>query len=94
MTDSVFIFRRDLRLVDNTGLLEASRQSGQVHVCFIWDDNIMARFTDHDFRLAFLRASLVDLAQQVSDLGGHLNILSGEPLQVLSHLLGQVKVGG
>jgi deoxyribodipyrimidine photo-lyase len=93
MTDSVFIFRRDLRLVDNTGLLEASRQSGQVHVCFIWDDNIMARFTDHDFRLAFLRASLVDLAQQVSDLGGHLNILSGEPLQVLSHLLGQVKVG-
>jgi deoxyribodipyrimidine photo-lyase len=92
MTDSVFIFRRDLRLVDNTGLLEASRQSGQVHVCFIWDDNIMARFGDHDYRLAFLRASLADLAQQVSALGGHLNILSGQPLQVLSNLLDQVKV--
>jgi deoxyribodipyrimidine photo-lyase len=34
---SLFIFRRDLRLHDNTALNEALRLSGKVIACFIFD---------------------------------------------------------
>ena len=65
MTKSLFIFRRDLRVFDNTGLLEAARQSGEVVVCFIYDETILAGYSEGDFRLEFLHASLMDLSQHV-----------------------------
>ena len=41
MTRSLFIFRRDLRVFDNTGLLEAARLADEVVVCFIFDEAIV-----------------------------------------------------
>ena len=87
MTKSLFIFRRDLRVFDNTGLLEAARQSSEVVVCFIYDEAILAGYSEGDFRLEFLHASLVDLSQQIQAIGGRLNVFFGKPLDVVEGLL-------
>ena len=38
---SLFIFRRDLRLEDNIGLIEALQNSTEVIPCFIYDENLI-----------------------------------------------------
>ncbi len=40
---SIFWFRRDLRVEDNTGLYHAVRDSKEVIPIFILDDNIIKR---------------------------------------------------
>jgi deoxyribodipyrimidine photo-lyase len=44
---SLFIFRRDLRLQDNTALIEALRHSEQVIPCFIFDKR---QIENNDYR--------------------------------------------
>ncbi len=38
---SLFIFRRDLRIEDNVGLIEALQNSEEIIPCFIYDENII-----------------------------------------------------
>ncbi|MFT7126120.1 MAG: deoxyribodipyrimidine photo-lyase, partial [Candidatus Azotimanducaceae bacterium] len=87
MTQSLFIFRRDLRVFDNTGLLEAARGSDRVTPCFIFDESLLARCEQNNFRLAFLHESLADLDRQLQALGSRLNILVGKPTQLLAEIL-------
>ncbi len=94
MTRSLFIFRRDLRVFDNTGLLEAARLADEVVVCFIFDEAILARYGRDEFRLGFLHASLIDLERQVQNLGGRLNLYVGNPQQVVQGLLNSAAFSG
>ena len=41
---SLFIFRQDLRLQDNTALIEATRNSQEVFPIFIHDDRAISDF--------------------------------------------------
>ena len=71
--NSVFIFRRDLRLQDNTGLNEALRVSKQVLPCFIFDPR---QIEPHPYQskpaLQFMLQSLTDLQQQLKAVGAEL----------------------
>ncbi len=61
---SIFLFRRDLRISDNTGLIEASQASKTVVPLFIFDPRQGARnpyFSPNAFQ--FMIESLEDLAQ-------------------------------
>lgn len=83
---SVFLFRRDLRLTDNTGLLEACENSQEVFLVFIFDPRQAnpkqnAYFSERSF--AFLVQSLKELSEAVSQAGGNLFVLTGKSNKVL-----------
>jgi len=73
---SLFIFRRDLRLTDNTGLIAALEQSAQVIPCFIFDPTQVS--DDNKYKstnaLQFMLESLDDLAEQLAARGGKLHL--------------------
>ena len=84
---SVFIFRRDLRFADNTGLYQALQNSRVVLACFILDPR---QVQPHEYRseygLQFMLESLNDLNLQLQEQGGRLLLFYGNPLEVLRNL--------
>ncbi len=85
---SLFIFRRDLRLFDNTALQAACRESQQVDCCFIFDPR---QVEEHPYLsrpgLAFLCHSLTELAEELKSAGGRLNFYYAQADQVLQSIL-------
>lgn len=84
---SLFIFRRDLRLDDNTGLIEAMKNSETVMPCFIFDPR---QVENHPYRsdhaLQFMLESLGDLQGQIGKHEGKMYFFYGEPEQVLAEI--------
>jgi deoxyribodipyrimidine photo-lyase len=81
---SLFIFRRDLRIHDNTALNEALRLSGQVLPCFIFDPR---QIEPHPYQsipaLQFMLQCISDLQQQFQAAGGKLGLYHSLPHQVI-----------
>lgn len=70
---SVFVFRRDLRLQDNTGLIESIKNSDLTICCFIFDPLILNNPSFYRPKLfKFLKESLQDLEENISALNGKL----------------------
>src|ERR1700760_3400360 len=63
-------FRRDLRVADHPALAHALRTSEAVWCAFVLDKAILAGLPPDDRRVAFIRASLVDLDEQIAALSG------------------------
>lgn len=84
---SLFLFRRDLRLTDNTALNAALRFSAQVIAGFVFDDR---QIQPHPYQsqpaLQFMRESLADLAAQCKAINAELNVFQGLPTQVIEDL--------
>lgn len=93
-TKSLFIFRRDLRLEDNTGLNAVLEQSKIIIPCFIFDSRQIGIKNTYksDNALAFMIESLYDLADHCSQKGGRLYILNGQPDEVVSDLIKNVSI--
>lgn len=75
---ALFIFRRDMRLVDNCGLNRALKECDEVIPCFIFDPRQIEKnsyFSDKGF--AFLLQSLVDLEIALKKQNGKLYLFSG-----------------
>jgi deoxyribodipyrimidine photo-lyase len=91
---SLFIFRRDLRLADNSGLNAALKQSVQVIPCFIFDPR---QIQPHPFQslpgLRFMRQALGDLQAQCRAAGGELAIFQDDPCRVIRTLYAQRRIG-
>ncbi len=68
-------FRRDLRAFDHAALHHALRAGGPVHCAFVFDQPILQGLPRDDRRVAFIHASLAELAAELEDLGGHLLVL-------------------
>ena len=90
---SLFIFRRDLRVVDNTALLAAVNNSKSVIPCFIFDPRQIA---PHPYQsqtgLSFMLQALQDLAQQLAQMGAGLNIFHAAPADIVSRLIAEYGV--
>ncbi|WP_167848781.1 cryptochrome/photolyase family protein [Methanolobus halotolerans] len=86
---SLFIFRRDLRVEDNTGLREAIKSSDEVVPCFIFDPRLAnperENFNPNAFQ--FLLESLEDLRQQFEAKDGKLYLFSGLPKKIIGQLV-------
>ncbi len=84
---SLFLFRRDLRVFDNTGLNAALRQSEQVLACFILDPR---QIEPHPYQsqpgLQFMLDALADLQRQMGVHGGQLHLFYAEPESALQQL--------
>lgn len=77
------MFRRDLRITDNTGLMQALRNSEQVVAMFVLDAYLLTRWHEARYRLSFLCAALLQLQEQLAELGGTLLIRQGEPIELI-----------
>ena len=77
---TLFIFRRDLRLEDNTALINACKLSREVIPSFFFYNDLLDPSSDK-FRpnlLQFMHESLVDLSAQLNKKDSELNIFYGE----------------
>ncbi|MBD3210776.1 deoxyribodipyrimidine photo-lyase [Candidatus Micrarchaeota archaeon] len=85
---SLFIFRRDLRLEDNTGLTEALESSGSVVPCFIFDRR---QVKDNEYKsrnaVQFMTESLSELDSGLKKKKSHLCLFHGIAEDVVKNLL-------
>lgn len=92
---AIFIFRRDLRLDDNTGLSMASKHTQRVIPIFIFDPQQARQahnvyFSERAFQ--FMVESLESLDQELKARKGKLYIFNGRPENILKKLFSQLPV--
>jgi deoxyribodipyrimidine photo-lyase len=90
---SLFVFRRDFRLEDNTGLIFALNSSERVIPAFIFTKQ---QIEDNPFRsdhcLKFMLESLEDLEGQLRERKGKLYFFKGEPEEVLFRCISKLRI--
>ena len=90
---ALFIFRRDLRLEDNTGLLYALEQAMEVVCAFIFTPEQITHNTYRsDFCLQFMVESLRDLEEQILKKKGHLLYLFNTPEKAVLDCIKHLKI--
>ncbi|NLD64919.1 MAG: deoxyribodipyrimidine photo-lyase [Bacteroidales bacterium] len=90
---TLFWFRRDLRLEDNTGLYHALKSGHPVLPVFIFDTEILDRLEEKaDRRVAFIMAALGELNKKLIAAGSSLRILHGTPEAAFRKILGEYDV--
>jgi deoxyribodipyrimidine photo-lyase len=85
---SIFWFRRDLRLDDNVGFLEALKGDYPVLPLFIFDKEILDKLPKDDARVSFIYDSLQKMdAQLKEEHSRSLALYHGNPNNVFKALL-------
>jgi len=80
--NTVFWFRNDLRLSDNTGLFEASKKENKIIPIYIVDETQSPKTGEASNW--WLRKSLIELN---NSLGGKLNIYKGNPKDIIEKIV-------
>lgn len=87
---ALHVFRRDLRLQDNTALIEALEQSERVIACFIFDKRqIENNPYKGDHCLQFMATSLNELDAELKKKNSHLYQFYGIAEEVIAELITQ-----
>ena len=89
---SVFWFRRDLRLEDNTGLARAINSGYPVLALFIFDTEIIDELPAGDARISFIYQQLEKIHSQLLTRGSSLHVSKGEPLAVWKELFDMYEI--
>lgn len=85
---TLFWFRRDLRLEDNSGLYYACRQEGNVLPLFIFDTEILEGLEDKsDARVTFIHAQITRIHAELGELGSTIWVKTGKPIEVFRSIL-------
>ncbi len=85
---SIFWFRRDLRLEDNTGLFHALKSGNAVLPIFIFDTEILNNLENkNDRRVDFIHQVLIQLQLKINKLGSNLSVFNGKPLEIFKDLV-------
>jgi len=92
---SIFIFRRDLRLNDNTGLISALENSESVIPIFIFDEKQIDTkknkyFSQNAFQ--FMIESLKDLDEELKKYDSQIFFFKGDYLKILEDFLKNEKI--
>lgn len=89
----LFIFHRDLRIVDNLGLQRVLQECKTVYTCFIFNPD---QVTHNEFRsnaaVKFMIESLENLSRDLHSKGGDLILLYGNNLQSVKYLVEELEV--
>ncbi|WP_167596657.1 cryptochrome/photolyase family protein [Leeuwenhoekiella sp. ZYFB001] len=87
-TVSIFWFRRDLRLDDNVGFLEALKGAHPVLPIFIFDKEILTELPQDDARVTFIYETLQKMRNELQeDHGSSLALFYGKPETVWKQLI-------
>lgn len=90
---ALFIFRRDLRLPDNTALNAALRQSEKVITLFNFDPHQVGSKNEYrsENAIQFMIESLKELEKECKKNNGKLYLFYGDTLKTISHVISQIK---
>jgi len=86
---SVFWFRRDLRLIDNTGLYFALSENKDVLPIFIFDEDILDQLPKNDARVTFIHESLLKIQTELQKHKREVSIYHGKPKVVFKKLIAE-----
>ncbi len=90
---TLFIFRRDLRLADNIGLIAALRDSVRVIPCFILDP---AQCEKNPYKspaaIQFMLESIEDLQDQLKAINKKLFLFCGDPKEIIEKIIKDKKI--
>lgn len=90
---ALFIFRRDLRLEDNKGLLFALKQAKEVIPCFIFTPEQIEHnpyFSNAGFQ--FMIESLEDLQDSLEKKGAKLHLFYGSPEKIVEECIEKLTI--
>ncbi|WP_417443914.1 cryptochrome/photolyase family protein [Joostella sp.] len=84
---NIFWFRRDLRLDDNVGFLEALKAENPVMPIFIFDKKILEDLPKNDARVSFIFKTLQNMRDELQDKhDSSLALFYGEPKEIFKEL--------
>lgn len=90
---SIFWFRRDLRLEDNTALYHALKNNKQILPIFIFDIHILKRLENKkDKRVNFIYNTLKKIKNQLETIDSSLLVFYDSPINVFSLLIQKYQV--
>jgi deoxyribodipyrimidine photo-lyase len=90
---ALFIFRRDLRIDDNSALNKALFCSEKVLPCFIFDPRQIDKHPyQSKFALAFMQQSLTELQEAFKSRESRLSLFADFPVQIIKKLVQQHKI--
>ena len=91
---SLFIFRRDLRIEDNTALIKALETSEEVICCFIFNKKQISESNEYRSlnSMQFLKNSIKKLGTEFEKLNSHLYLFEDRIDNVISDLKNQEKI--
>ena len=92
---NLFIFHRDLRLIDNTALIKQIKTFGSITPVFIFPPQQISpqinKYFSHN-SIQFMIECLRELGSEICSKGGHLYYFKGENLEVLQGIQEKVKI--
>ena len=92
-TVTIFWFRRDLRLDDNVGFLEALKGEHPVLPIFIFDKEILNELPEDDARVTFIFETLQKMRDELQEKhGSSIALYHGKPETIWKQLLEDYKV--
>jgi len=89
---SIFWFRRDLRIADNTALTKALDNNIPVLPLFIFDNLILNELPEDDARVSFIHQSILNIKKALKAHGSDILCLYGNPKTVWLELISKLKV--
>jgi deoxyribodipyrimidine photo-lyase len=85
---NIFWFRRDLRLNDNIGFLEALKNDLPVLPIFIFDTEILDKLPEDDARLSFIHDTLQKIRKELQDNhNSSIAFFKDKPIEVFRNLI-------
>jgi len=90
----LFIFRRDLRIIDNIGLNLANKLSKNIYPAFIFTPEQVTHKNNFksDFAVQFMIESLYDLSNTIDDMGGNLLLFYGKNIDIIENLIKKLNI--
>ncbi len=92
MKISVFWFRRDLRLQDNTALFHALNSEHEILPVFIFDEEIISELPKDDGRISFIHESLQAINQSLNTFNSSIRVEKGNPMEVWTQLISKYEI--
>ena len=90
----LFIFHRDLRIIDNITLIRASKECDKLYTVFIFTPEQVSKSNSFKSKNAvqFMIESLKDLSKEIKEQGGELITLYGDPEKITNILIQRLKI--
>ncbi|WP_396188300.1 cryptochrome/photolyase family protein [Flavobacterium sp.] len=89
---TVFWFRRDLRIDDNTALFHALNENEAVLPIFIFDKNILEHLPKNDARVTFIQKELSKINKELEKYNSSLAVFYGDPVTVFNQLTSEYNI--
>lgn len=94
VNNGLFIFHRDLRIIDNIGLHQANKECTKLYTCFIFTPDQVGNSNHYrsNNAIQFMIESLGELASTIKKEGGNLLTLYGKQILVLEKLIKELNI--